>query len=114
MTPMMIEKMEELRIRVGRPLEVIVGGEPFFFSYEVTHSDAEQLLSHLSQFSLYTLEEELKRGYITIAGGHRVGLAGKVILEKGRSKLFRDISSFNIRIARQKIGASRSAYPQFI
>ena len=106
MTPMMLENMEELRIRVGRPLEVIVGGDPFFFPYEVTPSDAEQILNSIGQFSLYTLEEELKRGYITIAGGHRVGLAGKVILENGAVKAIRDISSFNIRIAREKIGAA--------
>jgi stage III sporulation protein AA len=111
MTPMMIEKMEELRIRIGRPLEVILGGNPFFFPYEVTPSDAEQLLNHIGQFSVYTLEEELKRGYITIAGGHRVGLAGKVILENGAVKAIRDISSFNIRIAREKIGAAEPLTP---
>lgn len=106
MTPMMMGKVEELRIRVGRPLEVIIGGDPFFFPYEVSSSDAEQLLNSIGQFSLYTLEEELKRGYITIAGGHRVGLAGKVILENGAVKAVRDISSFNIRIAREKIGVA--------
>ncbi|AOH55667.1 stage III sporulation protein AA [Peribacillus muralis] len=106
MTPMMIEKMEELRIRIGRPLEVIIGGEPFFFSYAVTKTDADQLLNQIGQFSLYTLEEELKRGYITIAGGHRVGLAGKVILENGAVKAIRDISSFNFRIAREKVGVA--------
>ncbi|MCK1991466.1 stage III sporulation protein AA [Peribacillus muralis] len=106
MTPMMIEKMEELRIRIGRPLEVIIGGEPFFFSYAVTKTDADQLLNQIGQFSLYTLEEELKRGYITIAGGHRVGLAGKVILENGAVKAIRDISSFNIRVAREKVGVA--------
>ena len=65
----------------------------------------------MSQFSLYTFEEELKRGYITIAGGHRVGLAGKVILENGVVKAIRDISSFNIRIARQKIGVAEMFIP---
>ncbi|WP_285768881.1 stage III sporulation protein AA [Peribacillus sp. SI8-4] len=111
MTPMMIEKMEELRIRIGRPLEVIIGGEPFFFSYAVTKTDADQLLNQIGQFSLYTLEEELKRGYITIAGGHRVGLAGKVILENGAVKAIRDISSFNIRIAREKVGVAEPLTP---
>ena len=54
MTPMMIDRMEELRIRVGRPLEVIVGGDPYFFSYEVTHSDADQLLNqYRSIFVIY-------------------------------------------------------------
>ncbi|WP_340371703.1 stage III sporulation protein AA [Peribacillus sp. FSL E2-0218] len=111
MTPMMIEKMEELRIRIGRPLEVIIGGEPFFFSYAVSKTDADQLLNQIGQFSLYTLEEELKRGYITIAGGHRVGLAGKVILENGAVKAIRDISSFNIRIAREKVGVAEPLTP---
>ncbi|KWW11479.1 stage III sporulation protein AA [Peribacillus simplex] len=111
MTPLMIEKMEELRIRIGRPLEVIIGGEPFFFSYAVSKTDADQLLNQIGQFSLYTLEEELKRGYITIAGGHRVGLAGKVILENGAVKAIRDISSFNIRIAREKVGVAEPLTP---
>lgn len=98
------ERVEELRIRIGRPLEVIIGGRPTYMPYLVTEDDAQGLLGHLSQFSLYTLEEELKRGYITVSGGHRVGLAGKVILEAGAVKAIRDVSSFNIRIARQKIG----------
>lgn len=98
------ERVEELRIRIGRPLEVIIGGRPTFMPYLVDKDDAQSLLGHLSQYSLYTLEEELKRGYITISGGHRVGLAGKVILEAGAVKAIRDVSSFNIRIARQKIG----------
>ncbi|MDQ0220812.1 stage III sporulation protein AA [Peribacillus cavernae] len=105
-SPAVAERIEELRIRIGRPLEIIVGGKPSFMPYLVDAGDAQALLSRLSQFSLYTLEEELKRGYITVAGGHRVGLAGKVILENGGVKAIRDISSFNIRIARQKIGAA--------
>lgn len=109
--PEILIKCEELRIRVNRPIELIIGGEPHFLPFEVSRQDAEQLLSHLSQFSLYTLEEELRRGYITIAGGHRVGLAGKVILEKGVVKAIRDISSFNIRIAHQKIGVAEELIP---
>lgn len=109
--PEFLKKSEELRIRAERPIEVMIAGEPYFVSYEVSVQDIEQLLSHLSQFSLYTLEEELKRGYITIAGGHRVGLSGKVILEQGTVKAIRDISSFNIRIARQKIGVAESLIP---
>ncbi|USK58755.1 stage III sporulation protein AA [Peribacillus asahii] len=109
--PDILSRSEEVRIRVGKPIEVTVAGQPYFIPYEVSARDAEQLLSHLSQFSLYTLEEELKRGYITIAGGHRVGLAGKVILENGTVKAIRDISSFNIRIARQKIGVAESLIP---
>ncbi|PLT34747.1 stage III sporulation protein AA [Bacillus sp. V5-8f] len=106
-----VESIEELRIRIGRPLEIVMEGQPMFMPYVVDESDAQSLLGRLSHFSLYTLEEELKRGYITVSGGHRVGLAGKVILEGGNVKAIRDVSSFNIRIARQKIGIAENLIP---
>lgn len=103
--------MEEVRIRINRPLEITVRGKPQFLPYIIPPEDAVQLLNKLGHFSMYTLEEELKRGYITIAGGHRVGLAGKVILENGFVKAIRDISSFNLRIAREKIGIAEPLLP---
>ncbi len=102
--PSLKEMLEEIRVRVSRPLELVVNGKPHFLHHIVTPEEAIQLLNRLSQYSIYTLEEELKRGYITVQGGHRVGLAGKVITELGRVKAIRDVTSFNIRIAKQKIG----------
>lgn len=114
--PVTLAKIEEIRVRVHRPLEVVVEGKPLYPGtdrnpYVVTAQDAMELLNKLSHHSLYAFEEELKRGYITIRGGHRVGLAGKVITEKGHVKMIRDIASFNIRIAKQKIGAAASCVP---
>ncbi|KHD85979.1 stage III sporulation protein AA [Heyndrickxia ginsengihumi] len=100
-------EIEEIRIRVDRPLEVMAGGNPVFLRYIPTEHDAEHLMNRLAHFSFYTLEEELKKGYITIEGGHRVGIAGKVILENGQVKAIRHFSSFNIRIAREKIGIAQ-------
>jgi stage III sporulation protein AA len=102
--PNQMKEIEEIRVRVNRPLEISASGIAHFLSYTVRSEDADQLLNKISHFSIYALEEELKRGYITIEGGHRVGLAGKVILEEGRVKAIRNISSFNIRIAKEKIG----------
>ena len=96
--------IEEIRIRVGRPLEVMSGKEILYGNTPVLKEDADLFLNKISQYSFYILEEELKRGYITVQGGHRVGLAGRVILENGRVKGLRDITFFNIRIARQKKG----------
>jgi stage III sporulation protein AA len=104
--PSVSEQLEEIRIRVARPLEMVVRGEPYFPNYYVTAEDGVQLLNKLSQYSIYSIEEELKRGFITIQGGHRVGLAGKVITEGGKVKAIRHVTSFNIRIARQKIGVA--------
>ncbi|MCM3586372.1 stage III sporulation protein AA [Mesobacillus maritimus] len=105
------EMVEEIRVRLNRPLEVIARGFPIYLPYIVAPEDGIQLLNKLGNFSMYTLEEELKRGYITIAGGHRVGLAGKVILDGGKVKAIRDISSFNIRVAREKIGIANPLLP---
>lgn len=105
------KKVEEIRIRVNRPIEVMIDGTPHFISYVVKDEDALFLLNKISNFSLYTMEEELKRGYVTISGGHRIGLAGKVILENGKVKLIRDVSSFNIRIARERIGVADPLIP---
>ncbi|WP_349407746.1 stage III sporulation protein AA [Pseudalkalibacillus sp. SCS-8] len=115
-----LKPIEEIRIRVNRPLEVISNGRPEYPSmssdangraYFVTVEDGVHLLNKLSQFSLYAFEEELRRGYITIKGGHRVGLAGKVITEKGQVKVIRDVSSFNIRVATQKEGTAERWAP---
>ncbi|ETI67367.1 stage III sporulation protein AA [Neobacillus vireti] len=105
------EKLEEIRIRMNRPVEMTLKGEPRFLSYLIQPEDAVHLMNKISNFSIYTLEEELKRGYITVSGGHRIGLAGKVILEEGRVKAIRDISSFNIRIAREKVGIAEPLIP---
>lgn len=105
------EELEEIRIRINRPIEMTLKGVPKFLSYIIQPEDTFHLLNKISQFSIYTLEEELKRGYITVSGGHRIGLAGKVILEDGKVKAIRDISSFNIRIAREKIGIAEPIIP---
>lgn len=107
----LLEKVEEIRIRINRPIEVIANQKVFFLSYIVKQQDAEQLLNKLSQHSFYTLDEELKRGYITVEGGHRIGIAGRVILEKGFVKAIRDVASFNIRVAKEKIGISEKWIP---
>jgi stage III sporulation protein AA len=105
------EELEEIRIRINRPMEITLKGAPRFLSYIIQPEDAFHLLNKISHFSIYTLEEELKRGYITVSGGHRIGLAGKVILEEGKVKAIRDISSFNIRIAREKVGIAGPIIP---
>jgi stage III sporulation protein AA len=103
--------IEEIRIRIARPIEITMNGRLFFLPYVIQQEDALHLMNKISHFSIYAIEEELKRGYITVAGGHRIGLAGKVILDEGKVKAIRDVSSFNIRVAREKIGIADSVIP---
>ncbi|WP_139364975.1 stage III sporulation protein AA [Sutcliffiella halmapala] len=111
LSPLTLDRLEEIRVRINRPLELIVDGLPIFPSYIVSFDDGTHLLNKISKYSIYALEEELKRGYITITGGHRIGLSGKVITEKGKVKAIRDVSSYNIRIAKQKLGVAAPLLP---
>jgi len=119
--------LEEIRIREERPLEIGFGGAGFAFvtpqgdlaadagqAYRPGREECRSLLELLTNHSVYTFEEELRRGYITIAGGHRVGLAGRTVLEQGGVKLIRDVGSFNIRLARELPGAARPVLPHLL
>ncbi|MFD2371905.1 stage III sporulation protein AA [Brevibacillus sp. GCM10020057] len=117
------EHLEEIRLRQNQPLEIRYGQQSSFVTasgqltsiarqgWIFTEENAVKLLGQVSQHSLYALEEELKRGYITVVGGHRIGIAGKVVLDRGEVKGIRDVTSFNIRIAREKKGAAAKVMP---
>lgn len=117
------EQVEEIRLRQNQPLEIRYGQQSSYVTaagqltslskqgWIFTEEQAVKLLNQVSQHSLYALEEELKRGYITVVGGHRIGIAGKVVLDKGEVKGIRDVTSFNIRIAREKKGAAQNVLP---
>ncbi len=117
------ENIEEIRLRQNMPLEIRYGQLSSYVTptgqltansrqgWVFTEEQAGKLINQISQHSLYALEEELKRGYITVVGGHRVGIAGKVVLERGEVKGIRDLTSFNIRIAREKKGIAQKVLP---
>jgi len=124
--PGVLGEAEELRLREGRPLELVLRGRHVYVSasgalvedgkegYIPDRMDCHQLLDILTNHSVYTLEEELRRGYITVKGGHRVGISGKAVLDKGAVKQLRDISSFNIRIARELRDAAKPLLPKLL
>lgn len=118
--------LEEIRIRKYRPLEIIYNHRSAFvgfdsqlvphssLAYRPTEEDCQCFLELTTQHSLYSFEEELKQGYITVAGGHRIGLAGRTIVTSGQVKMIRDVGSFNIRVARQKEGTCQNLLPYLI
>jgi len=120
------EQLEEIRLRVGRPLVVTVReGERFVSpegvtavgpskAYLVTADDVKRMLQIITASSLYALEDELRSGFITLPGGYRVGLAGKVITEGGRVRTIKHIAGLNLRIAREVRGAADAVLPRVI
>lgn len=105
-------QMTEIRLRVGQSVCVRYGQEEVILPMiVVTRHDLEMIVSALCHHSRYAVESELKGGYLTIRGGHRVGIAGQAVLDGGKIKRIKEISSMAIRIAREVIGSAREIIP---
>lgn len=106
------QALQEIRIRLTQPVELIFDhGAEWVALARPGREDGIFMVNQLSEYSLYRMEEELRQGYITIEGGHRVGLAGKVNTDKGAVKAIQHIAFLNIRIAKEKIGAAKTVVP---
>ncbi|MFD1360673.1 stage III sporulation protein AA [Lentibacillus salinarum] len=104
--------MQEIRFRLQQPIELIFDDHTeWVHGIRPDRKDSIFLLNQLSEFSLYRMEDELREGYVTIEGGHRVGLSGKVNTVHGHVKAIQHIAFFNIRIAKQKIGSGLPLIP---
>ncbi len=102
-----LERMEEVRLHVGRPMSVLTDGtELELTGSPVTGMELEQLLELASGASLHTVLSQLRQGFITIEGGHRLGLCGRVVMRDGELINLRPLSSAALRIARQVRGAA--------
>ena len=100
------DKIQEIRIKVGKPIILNSFKGERILKYTVTAEDIKQILVKISNYSLYAYEEEIKQGYITIKGGHRIGIAGECVIVGGIIRTIKNISSLNIRICREVIGSS--------
>lgn len=103
-----IECFEEIRLKTFEDTVVISEGREISLhdGKLVTPDLIDETLNRLLNYSYYAYEEELSKGYITIEGGHRVGLCGTVTMKDGKVHLIKDVSSLNIRRSRQIIGVS--------
>jgi stage III sporulation protein AA len=100
------EKATEIRLRAEKPI-LIKAGIEIFLPYVVSCRDIAQTLELMSGYSLYAIEDELSRGYMTLPGGHRVGITGRAVTENGAIKTLKNISALNLRISHEIIGCCR-------
>ena len=103
---LMADGIQEIRIKVGKPIILNLSFEEKVLDYFPTREDLRYMITKISNYSLYAFEEEIKQGYITLKGGHRVGLAGECVISKGEVRTIKNISSLNIRICKEVIGSS--------
>lgn len=102
-----LNNIQEIRMRVNKPI-IILSNNIEYINKDVIlkNEDINKTLEKMSKYSLYAYEEEIKNGYLSIQGGHRIGIVGKVIMEKGKIKTIRYISGLNIRISHQIKGCA--------
>jgi len=114
------ELLQEIRLRAGKPLLLYYDNQEYFVEesgmmckesdkpYLIREKEIRETMEYISNYSLYAFEEELRQGFITVRGGHRVGVAGKVVLEKEKIKTIKYIHFLNIRFAHEKKGCGDS------
>lgn len=113
-----LETAEEIRLRADKPLIIQQHLKEWFVSgngslnefcidpYLVDQSELFKTIEIMSENSIYAYQDEIKNGFITLKGGHRVGIAGKVVLDGNTIKNIKNISGLNIRISREIPGCS--------
>lgn len=118
--------LQEIRLRIGAPLLILYFGREYFVSesgkltnriqeaYTVKQAEVRETMEFISNYSLYAFEEELRHGFITIQGGHRVGVAGKTVLEKDHIKNMKHISFINVRLAHEVLGCADGILPYIL
>ena len=113
-----LEHLEEIRLRLGQPILLKEKGGWIHYikkndkkRHVFSNCDMKACVSLLSAYSLYAFAEEIRQGFLTIEGGHRIGFCGKAVMEDGKIKTLHPISSLNIRIAREVKGCADHIFP---
>ncbi|ONI44934.1 stage III sporulation protein AA [Candidatus Epulonipiscium fishelsonii] len=118
------DNIQEIKMRIDKPILIYKDQEEFGInisgivkaehSYIVLREDIDATLKFISGFSMYSLEDELRQGFLTIEGGHRIGVTGKAVVQNQKLRTLKDINGLNIRVAHQIIGCSDKIMPNIL
>lgn len=113
-----LEGLEEIRLRRGLPIKLYFSDCAFYLnsggmlqtksenSVRVTKSDMDEAVELITGSSVYAVSDEIKNGYITLSGGHRVGICGRAVLNNGEVEFIKEISGLNYRLAHEIRGTA--------
>ncbi len=100
------ETVEEIRLRVQRPIILKCKDGDKIIKYALSTEEILSCLQMICENSIYTYQNQISEGFITVKGGHRVGITGSCVVDKEKVININYIYSLNFRIARQIIGSS--------
>lgn len=107
------DDLQEIRLRIQKPVILKYKSKACYLSEQgkittrkeqlhiVTSQEIRQAMEYISSYSMYAYIEQLKQGFLTIRGGHRVGICGTVVMDHDKVKTIRHISGLNIRVAHE-------------
>ena len=98
--------IEEIRLRVNKPIILKTNMNNIILKYIVKIEDILEALERICENSIYAYQNQISNGFITVRGGHRVGIAGTTVIENGKVINIKYIQGLNFRIAREIIGVS--------
>lgn len=118
------KKISDLTLRAGRPFSVYSDGKTRYLgqcgytdpshALPVYPQDVEETLRRACRYAVYSVEEELASGFLSLPGGHRLGIAGTCVLRDGKPVGVRDVSALNLRVAREWRGAADGQMPYLL
>lgn len=109
-----LSQITELRLRADLPLVLVTAQEKLFLTENgrttalqrsglctVSDAEIEEIVAKSCGYSVHSHQQDFANGYLSLPGGHRLGLCGTVVAEKGAPNGIREITSLNLRIARE-------------
>ena len=126
MTNINLDEASEIRLITGKPFALRYPDGDYYLTSEsllsrlvdravkVNNDHISEILERITKSSLYSVQDEIRNGYITIEGGHRVGISGRAVTNNGKIEFIRNISALNIRIANEIKGIAEPLMPSVI
>ncbi|MCM1024787.1 MAG: Flp pilus assembly complex ATPase component TadA [Prevotella sp.] len=117
-----LDGIQEIRLRVNRPAAVCAEGKILYITENgqltynpqtaaaVSEQDIRRTFEAVCQYSVHSFQREISQGFITVAGGHRVGFCGTPVVRDGKIENIKNINAMNFRVAREVIGCSEKLF----
>lgn len=109
------ENLTEIRLRIGFPIKIKYKNTSYnllndFNNIICTKNDISEIISNVTERSIYAFNDNLKRGFLTTGDGFRIGIVGECVFENEKIKTIKNITSLNVRIAHNVKDCSKDIY----
>lgn len=121
-----LEGASEIHLRIGKPLVIHYADGCYYISrhgnltsiptsaVRVTRAHIDEALEIATASSVYSVRDEIKNGFVTISGGHRIGIVGTAVIKEDKVSFIKDVSALNYRLAGEVQGAADKVMPMIL